>query len=102
MPKSHNVPQPNYRWQCHRCRTINEPDVDRCGACVFAAIATGYEILGQEDSLPTSMSESQALLMERIARVIHLVAGVGFSWGLPDGRCLSLPRSIPGCFGPAC
>jgi hypothetical protein len=68
-------PQPTYRWQCHRCRTINEPGIEHCAACGFAAIATGYEILGQEDPLSTSMSESQALLMERIARVIHLVAG---------------------------
>ncbi len=67
--------QPDYRWQCHRCQTINEPGVERCGACGFAAIATGYEILGQEDPLSASMSESKQLFWERIARAIHLVVG---------------------------
>ena len=71
-------PQPNYRWQCHRCRTINEPGAERCGAYGFAAHASGYEILGQEDPLSVSMSESKLLLMERIARVIHIVAGCLF------------------------
>jgi hypothetical protein len=68
-------PQPDYRWQCHRCRTINEPGVERCGACGFSAYATGYEILGQQDPWSAPMSESRELLMERIARVIHLVIG---------------------------
>ena len=67
-------PKPNYRWQCHRCRTINEPGVERCSACGFAAHATGYEILGQKDPLSASMSESNQLLIECIARVIHIVA----------------------------
>lgn len=67
-------PQPDYRWQCHRCRTINEPGVTRCGACGFAAHATDYEIVGQEAPLSVSVSESNQLLMERIARVIHIVA----------------------------
>ena len=69
---------PAYRWQCHRCQTINEPGVARCGACGFAAIATGYEILGQEDPLSASMPESKQLFWERIARAIHLVAGCLF------------------------
>ena len=71
-------PQPDYRWQCHRCRTINEPGVEHCRACGFAAIATGYEILGQEDPLSASMSESKQLFWERIARAIHLVVGCLF------------------------
>ena len=70
--------RPDYRWQCHRCRTINEPGVDRCVECGFAAYATGYEILGQNDPLSASMSESKQSLMERIARAIHLVAGCLF------------------------
>jgi hypothetical protein len=66
---------PAYRWRCHRCQKINETGVERCGACGFAAIATGYEILGQEDPLSASMSESKQLFWERIARAIHLVVG---------------------------
>ena len=66
-------PKPNYRWQCHRCRAINPPGIAHCVACGFAAIATGYEILGQEDPLSASISESKQLLWERIARAIHLV-----------------------------
>jgi hypothetical protein len=68
-------PSPGYRWQCHRCQTINEPGVERCGACGFSAYATGYEILGQQDPLAGSMSESKQLFWERIARAIHLVVG---------------------------
>ena len=78
--------QPDYRWQCHRCQTINEPGVECCAACGFAAIATGYEILGQEDPLSASMSESKQLFWERIARAIHIVVGCLFlgasSWSL--------------------
>jgi len=68
-------PQPNYRWQCHRCQTINEPGIERCGACGFSAYATGYEILGQEDPLSASIPESKQLFLEGIARAIHLVVG---------------------------
>jgi len=70
--------QPDYRWQCHRCRTINDPGVEHCVACGFAAYATGYEILGQKDPLSASKSESKQLFMERIARAIHLVVGCLF------------------------
>ena len=70
--------RPEYRWQCHRCRTINDPGVANCTECGFAAYATGYEILGQETPLSASGSESKQLLMERVARAIHLVAGCLF------------------------
>ena len=71
-------PRPDYRWQCHRCRTINDSGIAHCVECGFAAYATGYEILGQEDPLSASISESKQLHMERIARAIHLVAGCLF------------------------
>ena len=70
--------RPDYRWQCHRCQTINEPGVERCGACGFSAYATGYEILGQEDPLFADMPESKQLFWERVARVIHLAVGCLF------------------------
>jgi hypothetical protein len=71
-------PPPDYRWQCHRCKAINDPGAAHCVSCGFAAYATGYEILGQDDPLAAPTSASKQLPMERAARAVHLVVGCLF------------------------
>ena len=58
--------------------STNPPDTERCTQCGFPAIATGYEILGQEDPLSKPMSESGQSVMEQLARVIHIFFGCLF------------------------
>lgn len=41
-------------------------------------MATGYEILGQEDPLSKPMSEAGQSVMEQLARVIHILLGFLF------------------------
>ncbi len=37
---------PNYRWTCHKCRSVNEAGMSACGACGFPAVASADDIAG--------------------------------------------------------
>ena len=35
---------PVYRWRCHKCELVNEPDLTHCTHCGFPAVASAAEI----------------------------------------------------------
>ncbi len=46
---------PRYRWTCHKCEHVNEPDTSPCSQCGFPAVASGAEIaLARKEPNPTA------------------------------------------------
>ena len=66
---------PDYRWTCHKCSAGNPPGSSFCDQCGFPAVATGNQILGQNDAPPRGAGNEMDA-SEIIVRIIHVIIGI--------------------------
>ena len=77
---------PQYRWVCHICEVVNEPDADTCMFCSFPAVASGRDILqARASSVPPRPAVPRPLGAHKTQLPLSLgklVVGVVVLWAV--------------------